>query len=222
MEKEVGKADEMTGQKVKGGGRRLVLGSMSPRRCDFMRQMGYAFEVTSPTTVEKRREGEDATGYVLRNAREKAESVAEREGASAVVIAADTVVAMGGRVLEKPKSKAEARSMLEELSGRTHQVITGYCVMGAGADGAARQVVDAVVTDVEFKELSAQEIAAYVASGEPMDKAGAYAIQGGAAYMVRRVVGSYTNVVGLPMTELVEVLAGEFGIWPTFKQPEWS
>jgi septum formation protein len=196
--------------------RPMVLASASPRRRGFLHQLGYPFEVVTPATEEKVRPGEDATDYVLRNALEKAADVAGRVAAGSVVVAADTVVVLRGRIMEKPRSVDDAHGMLRALSGQVHQVITGFCVRGPSRDGAEAIRSLAVSTDVEFKELSDQEIAAYVHSGEPMDKAGAYAIQGRAAYMIRQIRGSYTNVVGLPLTELVEVLGVEFGVWPTF------
>jgi len=196
--------------------RSVVLASASPRRRGFLHQLGYHFEVVTPATEEKVRPGESATDYVLRNAAEKSQDVAGRVAAGSVVIAADTVVVLRGRIMEKPRSEGDARDMLRALGGQVHQVITGFCVRGPGRDGAAAVRAQAVSTDVEFKELSDEEISAYVHSGEPMDKAGAYAIQGRAAYMIRQIRGSYTNVVGLPLTELVEVLAAEFGVQPTF------
>ncbi|MGD9781092.1 MAG: nucleoside triphosphate pyrophosphatase [Kiritimatiellia bacterium] len=199
--------------------RPLVLASASPRRRGFLHQLGYAFEVVTPATEEKVRPGESAAEYVLRNASEKAQDVASRVAAGAVVIAADTVVVLRGRIMEKPGSEAHACEMLQALSGQVHQVITGVCVRGPGRDGAEKARALAVSTDVEFKELSDGEIAGYVHSGEPMDKAGAYAIQGRAAYMIRQIRGSYTNVVGLPLTELEEILADEFGVKPTFHGP---
>jgi septum formation protein len=196
-----------------------VLASASPRRRGFLHQLGYPFEVVTPATEEKARPGESATEYVLRNAREKAQDVAGRAAAGAVVVAADTVVVLRGRIMEKPRDAAEAHAMLRALSGQVHQVVTGFCVRGPGRNGAETVRTQAVSTDVEFKELADGEIEAYIRSGEPMDKAGAYAIQGRAAYMIRQVRGSYTNVVGLPLAELVEVLAGEFGVQPTFQGP---
>ena len=201
------------------GNRPVVLASASPRRRGFLHQLGYHFEAVTPATEEKACPGEGATDYVLRNAAEKARDVAERIGADAVVVAADTVVVLRGRIMEKPGSEAAAREMLRALSGQTHQVITGLCVQGPGRDGRATVRTLAVATDVEFKELTDDEIEAYIRSGEPMDKAGAYAIQGRAAYMIRRIRGSYTNVVGLPLTELEEILAGDFGVRPTFHGP---
>ena len=206
-------------EKSSSGSRPLVLASASPRRRGFLHQLGYPFEVVTPATEEKARPGEDATAYVRRNAAEKAADVAGRVAPGTVVIAADTVVVLRGRIMEKPKSVADAHGMLRALSGQVHQVITGFCVRGPDARGAGTVRVESVATDVEFKELGDAEIAAYIQSGEPMDKAGAYAIQGRAAYMIRRIRGSYTNVVGLPLTELEEILAQGFGIQPTFHGP---
>ncbi len=195
----------------------VVLASASPRRRGFLHQLGYHFEVVTPATEEKARPGESPTDYVLRNAAEKSADVAGRTAAGAVVIAADTVVVLRGRIMEKPRSEDDAREMLRSLSGQVHQVVTGFCVRGPGRAGAETVRALAVSTDVEFKPLSDEEIFAYIHSGEPMDKAGAYAIQGRAAYMIRQIRGSYTNVVGLPLTELVEILAVEFGVKPTFQ-----
>ena len=206
-------------EKSNSGSRPLVLASASPRRRGFLHQLGYHFEVVTPATEEKARPGETATDYVLRNAQEKSADVAGRVTAGAVVIAADTVVVLGGRIMEKPRSEDDAREMLRALSGHVHQVVTGVCVRGPTASGEPLVRTMVVATDVEFKVLPEEEIEAYVASGEPMDKAGAYAIQGRAAYMIRQIRGSYTNVVGLPLTELVEILADEFGVKPTFHGP---
>ncbi len=199
--------------------RPVVLASASPRRRGFLHQLGYHFEVVTPATEEKARPGETATDYVLRNAQEKSADVAGRVTAGAVVIAADTVVVLRGRIMEKPRSEADAHGMLRALSGQVHQVITGFCVRGPGTGGKPAVRAQAVSTDVEFKELTDAEIDAYIRSGEPMDKAGAYAIQGRAAYMIRQIRGSYTNVVGLPLTELVGILSDEFGVEPTFHGP---
>lgn len=206
-------------EKLNGLKRVLVLASVSPRRRGFLHQLGYSFEAVAPAVVERAHAGEAAGDYVLRNAREKAADVAERAGRGAVVVAADTIVVLRGRIMEKPRSVEEAREMLRALSGVTHQVISAFCVRGPGADGVAMAREGEVTTDVEFKGLTEAEIEAYIASGEPMDKAGAYAIQGRAAYMIRQIRGSYTNVVGLPLTELVTVLAEEFGIEPRFRNP---
>ncbi len=196
--------------------RPLVLASASPRRRGYLHQLGYTFAEVSPVMVETPRANESALEYVLRNARDKAAEVAARVSPEAVIVAADTVVVREGRIMEKPASADGARQMLRALSGQTHQVITGVCVRGKARDGAETIRNFSVTTDVEFKELCAAEIEAYIESGEPLDKAGAYAIQGRAAYMIRQIRGSYTNVVGLPLTELEEVLSQQFGIHPTF------
>jgi len=199
--------------------RPLVLASASPRRRGFLHQLGYHFEVISPETEEVALPGEEAVAYVLRNAKEKAADVAGRVQSASVVIAADTVVVLRGRIMEKPRSESSALEMLRSLSGQIHQVITGFCVRGRNPAGTEVDRSKAVSTDVEFKVLTDEEIAAYIRSGEPMDKAGAYAIQGRAAYMIRQIRGSYTNVVGLPMTELEELLAAEFGVKPSYHGP---
>lgn len=190
----------------------LILASGSPRRREFFKRMGWEFSVVKPGTEERVHPGETPEQYVKRNAEEKsaaALAAAEAKGGKpAVVVAADTVVVQDGRILEKPRDEADAARMLRELSGRCHQVMTGLCVRTA--EGFRSRTV---VTDVEFKVLGEEEITAYIRSGEPMDKAGAYAIQGLAAYMIRSVRGSYTNVVGLPLAETVEELEA-FGFVP--------
>lgn len=194
---------------------RLILASGSPRRREYFERMGYEFEVVRPGTEERVRGGETARDYVGRNAAEKAAEVARRAGPGTVVVSADTVVVRGEEILEKPKDAADARRMLRELSGATHQVMTGLCIREGGDGG--KEVRTVVTTDVEFKELGEEEIEAYIASGEPMDKAGAYAIQGLAAYMIRAIRGSYTNVVGLPLAETADILAGTFGVRPRMR-----
>ncbi len=184
--------------------RHLILASASPRRRRLLAQVGLEFEV-EPSAIK-----EDFTGHVpalaARSlAKAKAKAVqARRPGA--VVIGADTVVVKDGVVLGKPRDHAEAESMLRRLSGSAHQVITGVAVM----DGQA-EYVDHEVTTVWFRELDEEEIREYVASGEPMDKAGAYAIQGLGAVLVARIEGDYYNVVGLPLTKTVLALR-RFGI----------
>ena len=188
----------------------LILASGSPRRREFFTRMGWNFTVVKPGTEERVHPGETPEQYVRRNAEEKAADALALSGIAdrAVAVAADTVVVQDGRILEKPKDAADAHRMLRELSGRTHQVMTGLCIRTADAMHSRT-----VVTDVEFKDLTDAEIDAYIRTGEPMDKAGAYAIQGLAAYMIRNVRGSYTNVVGLPLAETVEALA-PFGFTP--------
>ena len=197
--------------------RKLILASASPRRRGYLHQLGYQFEVVIPDTVERPQDGECATEYVVRNAREKAALIAAQVAEdNAVVIAADTVVVLDGRIMEKPDGTEGAFEMLRSLSGNTHEVISGVCVQGVAPNGEERIIGFSVTTQVVFRHLPDAEIMAYIESGEPMDKAGAYAIQGRAAYMIERIVGSYTNVVGLPLSELVEVLSSDFDIHPTF------
>lgn len=182
----------------------LVLASASPRRRDLLTQAGYSFAVIPAEVCEDVRPGEQPIPYVLRLAREKAETVARGQellalaaGASdaAMVLGADTtVVAPNGEILGKPENDADATRMLRLLSGATHQVITGVAVAAGGATEVAAEV-----THVTFAWMSDEEIADYIASGEPQGKAGAYAIQGRAARWIPRIHGCYFNVVGLPL-----------------------
>jgi len=174
--------------------RPLVLASGSPRRADLLRQAGIPFEVSAPDVDETLHPGEAPEAYVRRLAEAKARRVAAAHPGR-VVLGADTTVVVDGEVLGKPQDAADAARMLESLSGRSHLVLTGVCLIGPAGDART----DAAVTTVEFRPLSAAEIADYVRSGEPMDKAGAYAIQGGAAGFVTRLDGPYDTVVGLPV-----------------------
>ncbi len=193
---------------------KLILASGSPRRREFFTQLGYTFDVVKPDVEEKLQPGETPAEYVRRNSLEKAEDVAARMGPDCVVVAADTIVVLDGRIMEKPSTEAVAFDMLRSLSGRIHQVVTGFCVAGTGTDGQPIRHAASVSTNVEFKPLDDDEIWRYIRSGEPMDKAGAYAIQGLAAYMIRRIDGSYTNVVGLPLAEVVDILTTDFNLPP--------
>ena len=172
----------------------LVLASQSPRRSELLRTAGIPFTVRSRPVEEIRAPGESPEAYVRRLARAKAEAAWEGQG---IVLGADTVVVIDDRVLEKPADAGDARAMLRLLSGRTHMVITGICLRHAG--GA---IVDAESTLVRFVPLDAREIDDYVASGEPMDKAGGYAIQGLASKFVDRIEGCYFNVMGLPLARV--------------------
>jgi septum formation protein len=170
----------------------LVLASQSPRRQEILRQAGIAF-VARPAAVDESRIGDEGPDeHVRRLAREKAEAVPA--GPGEIVLGADTVVVVGEQILGKPADAAEAARMLESLSGREHFVLTGICLRGVN-----RTVVDVETTKVRFVRLTPEDIADYVASGEPMDKAGAYAIQGLASKFIDRVEGCYFNVVGLPV-----------------------
>ncbi len=177
---------------------KLILASGSPRRAELLRSAGMDFKVVVPQIDEAPLPGEAAAAFVMRTAREKAESL---PASGAVILAADTAVVDGEQILGKPVDTADAAAMLRSLSGRTHEVMTGVCLRFP-----ERTACFHTETRVTFRTLSESEIIDYVATGEPMDKAGAYAIQGGAAKMVRRVEGSYSNVVGLPLCEVIEKL----------------
>ena len=181
----------------------LVLASQSPRRQEILAAAGFQFIVRPPSIPELRLPGEAPIPYVIRLAQEKAAAVdcAPHE----LIFAADTVVVAGHRVLEKPRDAADAGSMLHLLAGREHQVVTGICLRNAG-----RQVSDYAATTVFFSRMSDQQIESYVASGEPLDKAGAYAIQGLASKFIHRIEGCYFNVVGLPISLFYKHLL-EFG-----------
>jgi septum formation protein len=182
----------------------LVLASASPRRLELLRQVGIEPDACDPPHIDERpRPKETPVQLAARLAEAKLDEVAARH-AGAFILAADTVVACGRRVLPKAADEAEARACLERLSGRRHRVHTGIAVVAP--DGRRRARV--VTTMVSFKRLNATEIAAYIASGEWRDKAGGYAIQGRAALFARGINGSYTNVVGLPLLETANLLAG--------------
>ncbi len=181
---------------------RIVLASASPRRVELLASAGVEFETSASDIPEEALAGELPEDHVLRLAREKATAVAgKRDGR--FFIGADTVVVCDGEIMGKPRDAADAARMLRKLSGVPHEVITGFAVYDRERDDA---VCAAVTTRVYFKHLREEEIAAYIATGCPFDKAGAYAIQGGAAHMVEKIDGSYTNVVGLPLCEVVEAL----------------
>lgn len=190
---------------------KLVLASGSPRRLTLLSQVGITPDALRPATIDETpKKAEMPRGLVTRLARAKAENARDqiandRDIADAYVLAADTVVAIGRRILMKPEYLEEAVQSLQLLSGRTHRVLTGVCLLTPD-DKARVKIVD---TRVRFKHLSRAEIEAYIASREWRGKAGAYAIQGLAGCFVQKMVGSYTNVVGLPLTEVVGMLTGE-------------
>lgn len=182
----------------------LVLASSSPRRRELLASLGIIFAVVPSCIPEDLLPGELPRDHVLRLSREKAREVAGRaEVPGRWFLGSDTIVVRDGAVLGKPRDVEEAAAMLRSLSGRAHQVFSGYAVHDRRTGGT---VAGAVTTEVRFRELTEAEIAGYIATGEPMDKAGAYAIQGIGAFMVRAIDGSYTSVVGLPLCEVVEVL----------------
>ena len=174
----------------------LVLASASPRRAELLRAAGFTFDVLVADVDEAVHPGEAPAAYVRRVAEAKGRAVASR-AAGRRVLAADTTVVADGVILGKPADAADATRMLRALSGRAHQVLTGVWLDGA---------CEMESTDVHFVPLSDEEIAWYVASGEPMDKAGAYAIQGLAARYISRIHGSYSNVVGLPIARVYAML----------------
>jgi septum formation protein len=197
---------------------RLVLASQSPRRRELLEQLGLALEIRPAHADEAVLPGEAARDYVLRVAREKARAV---EGD--VVLAADTTVVLRGEVLGKPAGPDDARRMLRALSGNSHEVLTGVCVRRGG--GATALELDAVVaTRVRFARLSEAQVEWYVSTGEPLDKAGAYAIQGAGGAFVEAVEGSVSNVVGLPLPETADLL-GRVGFplpWDAAAKPRGS
>jgi len=183
---------------------KLILASVSPRRAEIVRAAGIPFSVLSSAVDETPLPGEPAADMVRRLATAKAELVAARAVGPAIVIAADTVVVLDGAVMGKPRTSDDARQMLLKLSGRTHSVITGVALIRL-PDAERREFTD--ITQVHFTALSDAEIVKYLASGEPFDKAGAYAIQGLAGRFIPRVDGCFYNVVGLPLARLCKELS---------------
>lgn len=190
----------------------LVLASASPRRRELLAQAGYTFDVRPAHVPEDPRPDEEPIAYVVRLAREKAEAVyrdlagrgeGSASGGELVVLGADTTVVVDGEILGKPQDAADAARMLRMLSGKTHRVITGVALATAAGTEVAAEA-----TAVRFVTVTEKEIAAYVATGEPMDKAGAYAIQGRAARWIPRIEGCYFNVVGLPLALVTAMLEG--------------
>jgi septum formation protein len=179
----------------------LILASSSPRRQELLREAGIAFECYPAHIAEERRPGEAPVAYACRLAREKAEAVAQRFPGRQV-LGADTIVVVDDQVLEKPRDPDDAARMLRLLSGRGHQVTTAVSLISPSGGSGTRSST----TDVYFREITNEEILSYVRSGEPMDKAGAYAIQGGAGPWVQRIQGEYSTVVGLPLPLVTELL----------------
>jgi septum formation protein len=178
----------------------LILASASPRRAELLRNAGLSFTVEPAHVPEEPSPDESSLAYAQRLARDKARTVFRRHSGAAV-LGADTIVVVDEHLLEKPRDEPDAAHMLRLLSGRTHKVITGVCLVGPG-----HEETQAEVTEVRFSALSDEEIAAYIATCEPMDKAGAYAIQGRASRWVERIDGCYFNVVGLPVPRVYRML----------------
>jgi septum formation protein len=180
----------------------LVLASASPRRSELLESAGISFCVVPADICEDPLPDEPPVDHVLRLAEGKARAAAQlSEGR--FFLGADTIVLCDGEIMGKPKDQADAERMLKKLSGVPHEVVTGFAIFDRERNGA---VQEAVRTKVFFKHLRDEEILSYIATGCPFDKAGGYAIQGGAAHMVKKIEGSYTNVVGLPLCEVVDAL----------------
>ena len=180
---------------------KLILASGSPRRRELMERMGLTFSVQAADVDETLVPGLTAREQVVRLSRIKAQAVAETAGEGAVIVAADTVVVLDGIILGKPKDRQDAKKMLRAFSGRSHHVLTGMTVLDPGG-----MECHCEETEVYFRSLSQGEIDAYIATGEPMDKAGAYGIQGYAALFVEKLAGDYYNVMGLPVCALGQML----------------
>lgn len=186
---------------------KIILASQSPRRRELLERVGIKnFTVAAPNVDESVEAGLPPAEIVERLSRRKAGAAAEKAGPGDLIIAADTVVALDGAVLGKPRDEADAFAMLSALSGREHHVYTGVTVMQG-----ERAVTEHEETAVAFREISPEEIRGYIATGEPMDKAGAYGIQGLGALLVRGIRGDYCNVMGLPVFRLGRILS-EFGV----------
>jgi nucleoside triphosphate pyrophosphatase len=185
----------------------IILASASPRRSSLLRQLGVQFAAAPADVDERTRPGEEPEQYAQRLSVEKARAAAVTAGAG-IVIAADTIVVLNNEILGKPADAQDAVRMLSILSGRTHRVITALTVMDAATGKTLNGLSQ---TNVRFRRLSAEEIASYIQTGEPLDKAGAYGIQGKGALLVSGIEGCYFNVVGLPLSLLDEMLK-EFGM----------
>jgi septum formation protein len=182
----------------------LILASASPRRQEFLQRLGYEFQAVPSRTDEAVLPEETPEAHVIRLSRDKALEVAgRRKQGGRYFLGSDTIVLCDRQILGKPSETSEAARMLRLLSGREHQVVTGYAIHDRQA---GRTLTGQVTTRVVFRDLTDAEIDGYIATGEAFDKAGSYAIQGGAAGFVSRIIGSYSNVVGLPLAEVVEAL----------------
>lgn len=185
----------------------FVLASKSPRRKELLNKIGINAQVIPSNVDEDAYKGLEAEKMVMQLSFVKAADVARSFRKNTFVIGADTCVCLEGKIFGKPESKDDAKRMLEKLSGKTHQVYTGYCVIDCGS---GKSVSRCAVTNVTFKELTESEIEAYVETGEPLDKAGAYGIQEKGAVFVEKIDGDYSNVVGLPLSPLYKLFKEEF------------
>jgi septum formation protein len=177
----------------------VVLASASPRRANLLKMAGLSFDVAPADIDESRRDGEPPLDYVHRLAREKALA---QNHPGRPVLAADTTVFIGDRIFDKPSGPLEAISTLQDLSGRTHNVVTAFCL----AENGCVIFLSSVLSRVTFRHLTVRELKNYVATGESLDKAGAYGLQGDGGFLIETIEGSHTNVIGLPLTEVLGVL----------------
>jgi septum formation protein len=180
----------------------FILASESPRRREILKSVGFKFKIVPAHVNEKYLSGETPREHVKRLSRDKAMVIAGKFP-SAWVLGADTIVVINGNILGKPKDKTQAKKMLEQLSGREHKVFTGFTIVNMANKKCSTKVVQSAV---RFKTISLEELEWYIACDEPYDKAGGYAIQGKGAYFIQSIRGSYTNVIGLPLCEVLETL----------------
>jgi len=180
----------------------IVLASESTRRVDILRTLGISFSIIPPDIDESKRRDETIREYAQRVAHDKARKVGTHFP-DKWVIGADTIVVHKGRVMGKPKNDDEAMDMLTTLQGKWHKVLTAYCILNVSKQACYQDVVE---TKVFIKDLTSAEIKRYIKTSEPFDKAGSYAVQGKGGYMVKEIKGSYSNVVGLPICEITQVL----------------
>ena len=189
---------------------KIILGSSSPRRKELFLNLGIPFEVKVSEKEESTEFSINPETTVMSFAHQKATEIKEKlETREVILITADTIVALENNLLGKPKSKEEAFDMLKSLSGREHRVLTGFCVWNLDTD---EKLVEYVETKVEFKILSDEMINNYIETKEPMDKAGAYGIQGYGSLLIKEIKGDYFNVVGLPISRLYEILKEKFDL----------
>jgi septum formation protein len=185
-----------------GISRPFILASASPRRKELLRSVGLKFKTIPAHVNEDYIAGESPRGHVQRLAQDKALAIAHKHP-DAWVLGADTIVVIDGMILGKPKNKFQAQKMLERLSGREHKVFTGFTLAHAAAKASKTKVIQSAV---QFKTIGPEEMKWYVSCDEPYDKAGGYAVQGKGAYFIKSIRGSYTNVIGLPLCEVLEEL----------------
>lgn len=187
--------------------RPLILGSSSPRRQGMLKSLKIPFKTLSPQTEEQHRNGESPEDYVRRNCLEKAQWVSKHQNffPQALILAADTIVVLANEVLEKPRGLSDAKLMLEKLSGRTHKVLSAFCLYDTELQEQG-YVLKSVETEVTFRSLLPQDISFYLSTQEPYDKAGSYSIQGIGSFLVEQIKGSHSNVIGLPLAEFLKEL----------------